>query len=847
MADPLPPTRFIKLPRASGWGALSETMCTMRLVDRVIQDMTDAWTQADFRRVEDFLTKYPELNENPEAALRLLLEEIYLARKMGREVSRADLFQRFPQWQDQLRQFFDGDNVAAQISLPPLFPRAGEALGEFYLLTELGRGALGRVYLATQNSLSNRPVVLKLACREAQEHLSLARLQHTHIMPLHFVQEFPERNLRALCEPYLGTTTLARLLEDMRGRPVNQRTGQDILDALDRAADASPIVLPAQGPARHLFETLSYTDAICWMGARLAEALHYAHERGLVHLDLKPANILVGVDAQPYILDFDMARNPILQGDREPQWLGGTPGYMSPEQQVAFRAIERKSPVPMQIDGRSDIYSLAVVLREALAGKQVVDDSNKSHLSVGLRDILRKCLHVDPEKRYASAASLAEDLNRHLNHQRLRGVVNRSLREAWTKWRRRKPHALPLMVVIATLVGVSLAGGWIAWRQFSDRRRSAERAMFEGSEQIRKGLYKEAAETLKNGHEMAENLPAMSALRQQIEQRLHLARRGQKALELRTLADHLRFYFIEPDLVSHRVHILDASCRSIWTDLLLLVDSRQGLPGNVEEAIQEDLRDVAILWTDLRLRCASKSRASELRREAMAILDEAEQLLGPSRVLCLVRQQQADALGLADETKRHAAEADRHPPRSAWDHIALARFYWHTEQGQKAEPHLQQALALQPLAFLPRLYEGVFAYRQKRYAPAIVAFSVCVGQSPREECFYLRALAFIGEHQYPQALADLNQALQLNRTLGIASLQRGILNRRQKRYTEAMDDFRQALQNSADRANTYFHKALLQLDMGDTAAAGRSLELALRHDPQHAEAALLQRKILADR
>lgn len=846
MADSLPQTRFIKLPRADGWGAVSETMSAISLVDRAIADMTDAWERGDFQRVEDFLVKYPELGENSEAALRLLLEEVYLAQKVGRGVSRADVLQRFPQWQEQLRLLLDGDNVTTDISWTPLFPRVGETLGEFYLLAELGRGALGRVYLATQNSLSNRPVVLKLACREAKEHLSLARLQHTHIMPLHFVQEFPERNLRALCEPYLGTTTLARLLDDMRGRPVNQRTGRDILDALDRAAQATPITLPAQGPARHLFETLSCAEAICWMGARLAEALHYAHERGLVHLDLKPANILVGVGAQPYILDFDMARNPIQQGDHQPQWLGGTPGYMSPEQQAAFRAVEQKLSVPMQIDGRSDIYSLAVVLREALGGKEAVD-GGKSHLSVGLRDILRKCLQPDPEKRYASAASLAEDLNCHLNHQPLRGVGNRSLREAWTKWRRRKPHALPLMLVIATLVGVSLAAGWIGWRQFSDRRRAAERAMFEGSEQIRKGLYKDAEETLKNGHEMTENLPGMSPLRQQLEQRLHLARRGQKAQELRTLADHLRFYFIDPDLISQRDHILDATCRSIWADRQLLVDSRQGLQGNVEEAIQEDLRDVAILWMELRLRFAGKNRASDASREAMVILDEAEQLFGPSRVLFLIRQQQADALGLADEATRRATEADRHPPRTAWDHIALARFHWRTEQWQKAEPHLQRALILQPLAFLPRLYEGVSAYRQKRYAQAIVAFSVCVGQSPREECFYLRALAFVGEQQYTQALADFDQAIHLNRTLGVASLQRGILNRRQKRYTEAMDDFQQAIKNGANPANTYFHKALLQLDMGDNAAARHSLELVLRHDPQHAEAAVLQRKILADR
>src|SRR5205814_3377830 len=113
--------------------------------------------------------------------------------------------------------------------------------------TELGRGALGRVFLASQLSLGDRPVVLKLTPGEAREHLSLARLQHTHIVPLYSVHDHPDRGLRALCMPYFGGATLAQLLEALRPQPPAGRTGKHLLDALDRAQAASALGPPPVG------------------------------------------------------------------------------------------------------------------------------------------------------------------------------------------------------------------------------------------------------------------------------------------------------------------------------------------------------------------------------------------------------------------------------------------------------------------------------------------------------------------------------------------------------------------------------------------------------------------------
>ena len=103
-----------------------------------------------------------------------------------------------------------------------------------------------------------------------------------------------------------------------------------------------------------------------WIASCLADALHYSHARGLVHMDIKPSNVLITMDGQPMLLDFHLARGPILAGERGAVRLGGTPGWMSPEQEQAMTAIREGRPVPLAVDGRSDIFALGLLLGEAI-------------------------------------------------------------------------------------------------------------------------------------------------------------------------------------------------------------------------------------------------------------------------------------------------------------------------------------------------------------------------------------------------------------------------------------------------------------------------------------------------
>jgi serine/threonine protein kinase/Tfp pilus assembly protein PilF len=438
------------------------------LVDRLAAEMASAWRRGERVPAETFLARHPELLDTPEDAVRLVYEEVCLRQEGGESVAADELSRRFPHWAGELAVLLDCHRLMQSRLPPPLLPAVGESLGDFKVVAELGRGAQGRVFLATQPSLADRPVVLKVTPHRAREHLSLARLQHTHIIPLHAAYGFPERHLRALCLPFLGGATLARALDLLRDRPVAERTGQSLVGALDAAQQDAPVRLPGRGGYREVFARGSYVEAVCRIGACLADGLHYAHERGLVHLDLKPSNVLLAADAQPLLLDFHLAVHPLRAGQPAPEWFGGTPGWMSPEQEAACAAARRGAAAPSDVDGRSDIFSLGRLLYVALAG----DDSaagdplpplcrRNPQVSVGLSDIVRRCLARRPEDRYPDAAALADDLRRHLADLPLRGVRNRDLRERWRKWRRRRPSA-PLWVgLLLALVagGAALAAG----------------------------------------------------------------------------------------------------------------------------------------------------------------------------------------------------------------------------------------------------------------------------------------------------------------------------------------------------------------------------------------------------
>ncbi|MFN4257729.1 MAG: protein kinase domain-containing protein [Gemmataceae bacterium] len=814
---------------------------TETLIGQLLDELGQRWRHGERVPVEELLHRHPELNLKPEAAVQLIYEEYCLRREAGEEVSRSEMLRRFPQWRDKLGVVLDCHELLLPGAAEPSYPAVGEFWGDFHLLAELGRGGEGRVYLAVQLALADRLVVLKFTPCDGHEHQSLARLQHTHIVPLYFVQDNPGRNLRTLGMPYFGSVTWAHLLERLAALPPSQRQGADVARVLEDAENAFPS--PSQGPARPFVAQASYQQVVSWMGACLADALHYAHERGLVHLDVKPSNVLLASDGQPMLLDFHLARPPLAAQEPAPDWLGGTLRYMSPEQRQALSAVRDDQPVPLTIDGRSDIYALGLVLYEALGGT-VPDDPDeplpplRQHnpaVPVGLADIIDKCLSANAAERYPSAAALADDLRRHLGNLPLRGVANRSWGERYRKWRRRRPQALTVLSLMAVVLALITAGSVLTYAHFTQRQRQAESALREVRQHVQRREYDAAERRLRQGQALVEGLPFSDGIRRQLHEQARIMRQARTVHELHLLVNRLRFLYGGDAPTSAQLRHLEDACRTIWAARgILLEDAAVRLGANEDQRLRADLLDLAILWADWHAHAATDTVARQAHVESFAILREAETLFGPSIVLVQEQQRHAEAGGLEAEARAAARRAARLAPQSAWEHYALGRGWLRRGKPNHTTKMLDQALAAQPDNLWANYYRGVCAYRQQDYTEAVAAFRASVALAPdAAPCYFNRGLAYAALGDRARALRDYDHALRLDDAFAAAALRRGILHAEEKRWTAARADLQRALQLGADPATTYYHLAEVFIGLHDPAAAQDSLHRCLQHHPDH--------------
>jgi serine/threonine protein kinase/Tfp pilus assembly protein PilF len=814
---------------------------------RLAEEMTAAWRRGERPCAEDYLARYPQLTDEPEAAVQLIYEEICLREEFGLKLASSEVIRRFPQWQAELSVILDCHQLLRP-SAPTVFPEVGQTFGDLCLLAELGRGAQGRVFLATQPLLADRPVVLKLTPCNGQEHVSLARLQHTHIMPLYWAQDVPEHNLRALCMPYLGGTTLARLLQLLQPIPFAERSGLRLLQALDQDQAAAPVAARRAdaathaGPVRHHLARSSYVQTVCWIGYCLADALHYAHERGLVHLDLKPSNVLLAADGQPMLLDFHLAREPVRLNAPVPEWLGGTQAYMSPEQRLALAALREGRPIPQPVDARSDVYSLGLLLYQTLGGtvpgaadtsagkgarrgspdpaaepgglgdratrsreRQRPDDTEQAtassraqrlprldecnpQVSAGLADILSKCLEPDPQQRYADAAALAADLRRHLGNQPLRGVgkrrlwerlSQRRLLETWGKWRRRQPHALRQLALVGLLLLGILVWVFVQVADYRKRLHEAQKALIDGQNRLSARKFAEAERILKYGLERAQGLLLEGELASRLAERHQLARWARQADSLHALTEQVRFEF--DTLPVERLGPLAEQCETIWKQREEFQPPRnERLGADLERRVRYDLLDLAILWAGMRVRLADDATRAQARLDALRVLAEAEKDFGPSPVLYEERWEHLHGLGRDDDAWAARRKARALPPQTSWDHYALGRICLlrHRDPHQAAV-YFERALELHPQGFWPNFYQGMCAYQLGRYEEAAAAFRVCVVLAPDQaHCWYHCALVHAARGAPDRALRDYDRALQLQPDLEPALLNRGILHYR---------------------------------------------------------------------
>jgi serine/threonine protein kinase len=301
-------------------------------------------------------------------------------------------------------------------------PTVGQRVDDFELIKVLGSGAFARVFLARQTSL-NRFVALKVSHNLGQEARTLASLEHDHIVRVFSEVIDAAHDLRLLCMQYVPGTTLERVIAALAQLPPQKRDGRAILAAVDeQASDPAALDLAALRD-RELLGELDPLEAGCWMGARLAEALAHAHGLGVLHRDVKPANVLVNRYGRPLLADFNVA---VRRDGPEGQTFGGTLPYMAPEHLDAFHDGRNDDSV----DERSDVYSLGVVLYELFTGRlpfPLVDEGQPSSMQeiatqrragapmlakynpapAALERVIARCLAPDPAHRFQNATELA--------------------------------------------------------------------------------------------------------------------------------------------------------------------------------------------------------------------------------------------------------------------------------------------------------------------------------------------------------------------------------------------------------------------------------------------------------
>src|SRR3954454_13187861 len=338
----------------------------------------------------------------------------------------------------------DGLPLAAQKKKPNQQKTVAK-FGDYELLDVIGRGGQGVVYRARQKSL-NRIVALKvigLGHWATEAHLkrfrleaeAAASLEHPGIVPIH---EVGERD--GSCYFSMKFIEGGQLDEVVRRTPMSIRQAAELI-------------------------------------AKVARTVHYAHEHGILHRDIKPGNILLDDKGEPHLTDFGLARLVETESTvtRTLEVLG-TPSYMAPEQAVGNNAA---------ISNVTDVYGLGAVLYQLLTGHppfaggttyetiKLLIDTEPRHprllnpkIDRDLSTICLKCLEKDPRRRYASARALAEDLERWLKHEpiqaRRTGVFSQG-----KKWIRRNPASA---LLAASLIALAAAAGWIIWKSELIRR-----------------------------------------------------------------------------------------------------------------------------------------------------------------------------------------------------------------------------------------------------------------------------------------------------------------------------------------------------------------------------------------
>jgi serine/threonine protein kinase/WD40 repeat protein len=516
------------------------------------------------------------------------LAEEFLARYRGGErPSLSEYTRAHPELAELIREYFPAMVLMEQLgpgehgSTPGEDPGRGgkgkipEQLGEYRILREMGRGGMGIVYEAAQETLG-RHVALKVLpfCglldqthleRFHREARAAARLHHTNIVPVFGVGE--HQGIQYYAMQFIHGQSLDEVLQELRRLRRDAPTAagpasphSDIRDPCKQPActpsssppqdsDPAMAVAASGSQASSVSPSSSKTDlsgqtrdryfrSVATIGVQVAEALEYAHTQGILHRDVKPSNLLLDTSGQVWVTDFGLAKVEDWEELTHPGDVVGTLRYMAPER---FQG---------KADVRSDVYGLGITLYEMLTLRPAFEDCNRARLMErvaheepprprkldrqiprDLETVVLKATAKESAQRYATAAALAEDLRRYLGDRPIQ-ARRTPLRERVWRWCRRNPVVALLTTAVVLLLLLLGGGALVKNAQLSRALADAEAANLVAKEKLWVSL-RDRAHALRLSRQSGQRVDTLRSVREA----LHLPLPpGHSLGELRTAA-----------------------------------------------------------------------------------------------------------------------------------------------------------------------------------------------------------------------------------------------------------------------------------------------------------------------
>ncbi len=787
-------------------------------------DMEYAWESGKNSGIDDYSKLLPDLFTDSEALQIVAYEEYRLRVQAGESVSPEDYQRRYAvsidTWgrytPEQFQETGSSNNSLINTSLGVAwkdagrladsvaeFPAVGEEFLGFQLENKLGQGTFAHVFLARQQELADRPVVLKIAAGRSLEPQHLARLQHTNIVPVYSVHH--TESLTAVCMPYFGHRTLADVTRELSDSESLPLSGQALLSTVVARDDATQIAGKSrlksgstkstakskQLPSTTVHQPLhaNYVDAVVWVVSQIAAGLGHAHDRGIVHRDLKPANILLTDDGRPMILDFNLSEDVVVNG-RSSLMVGGTLPYMAPEH---LKAVASGGSV----DVRSDLYSLGVVFFEMLTGqrpfvthrgafedvvqKMIADRTSQApsakrinpNVPVSIDSIVLRCLDPDANRRYSSVEQLREDLRRHAEHRPLRYAPNRSLKERTKKWVQRHPRLSSggsvaaisaTILMLASLVGIRLwANG--EYQQFASALPVARTAV---------SIPENDRELLQDG---------IATIRKSLDQY---------------------------DVLDDR-----------WQNQLKVI----GLDSDKRRTIRESAGELLFLLSDATVRSAPVDQVAQALEQALQWNAQAASMFDSGRqprAITLQRATFLDSLDKPDEAKQLRLQAEQQPLLGFLDETMQAQFLLSAWNFQEALPILEKLQSERPTDPITWLLLGDAHAALENYHNADICFTTSAALLPQSHVtLYRRGLGRMSLRQFDLALQDFEEVVKMRPDLPFCLQNRALAYAALGNHEQAVADFTTALESGATQTRIYFLRAQSLAKLGDFEGAAR--------------------------